>query len=917
MAPVSDGLVCLDTGGTIVFVNPSVSKLLGYESEELLERPIDRLFPEAPPDPLGLLVEQAAPPTESHTRDGRKLTLVHRDGHEVPVTLDVNEIEYDHQRFFVAILRDRSGIEEKRRYEAIANTVDDGIYQLDKDGTFVAVNDLIVEATGYEREQLLGAHVSLLLDDDTIDRIERRIRDLLRTGEESTTLDLDVRTANGDLIPYELRMRLLLANDEFVGTVGVVRDISDRLEREREVSRHSAVIESAMDGMGISDETGELRYVNGALAKLHGYDDPEDLVGESWQVLFPDDEARRLEREVLPTVLDRGYWRGEAVGERADGSRFPQEHSLTAHDDGVVCVVRDITARKAREHQLEELNEIARELMSEETHDEIAQTGAEAVEDVLGFEIACVRRFDEKVNQLEPVALTDGARKLLETQTAYDLEATLAGRAFRNEEPLINVVPESDLPEPVSMFEHSSVHVPIGSYGVLSLLVSDDEEFDDSDIHLTEMLAMGIGAALARADRTRLLRTQERELRQQHDQLETLNRINAVNTEISTSLVAATTREELDRTICEHLVGSELYRSAWIGHIEGSGDRIGTAVGVGVEDSYLDTITNTSFSGVAGGAVERVIETHDVQVIRQYQIPGINGTSESEEEREPGEDMEAIAVVPLLYGDRLIGILVLNSVRDEVFCEDAITGFGSLGKIIGFAQNAIKSRELLLADSIVELEFTLRDHSVFYVQVTAELDCRCEFQHAVPIENGRIITYDVISGADPATVLELAEDAPYIERARVVSKQDGEFVLQTVTSRSMVQFALELGTTVQSATADGGEGTVIVEAPQAADIREIVTAFEREFDPLEFVAKREREHSVTSAGEFRAFVADRLTEKQRAALESAYFAGYYDWPRKITAEELADSMEISSSTLHQHLRRGNWCLLSAFFEDQP
>ncbi|AXR77457.1 PAS domain S-box protein [Natrarchaeobaculum sulfurireducens] len=913
------GLVCLDTTGTIVFAGPYVGELVGYDPDELFGRPLVDLFADDRDDPLEQFLEQgrSRPKHQDDTLSGGALecthSLVHGDGRLVPVTLAVDEVEHDGRRLLIVRLRNRTELEADRRYDGVVNTVADGIYYLDSEGRFVAVNDRIVEATGYERDYLLGEHVSVLLDDETIERTEHRIRELMRTGGESVTLDLDVTTATGEQLPCELRLSVLERHGEFVGTVGVVRDVTDRLERERAVEHRSAVIESAIDGMGFSDETGELCYVNPALAELHGYDEPEALVGTSWKVLFPEEEADRIEREILPIVLERGYWRGEATGKRADGSRFPQEHSLTAHGDGIVCVARDITERKTRERQLEALIEVARELMSADTHDDIAQIGIEAVENVLEFEVACIRLFDEDANRLAFVALTDGALELLETQMAYDLESTLAGRAFRDEEPLINATDQRGDVGSESPFENASVHVPIGRCGVLSFIVRSDEQVDDNDVHLVELLAMGIGAALERADRTRLLRTQERELRQQHNQLETLIRINAVNNEISTSLVAATVREELDRTICEHLVESEFYQSAWIGRIEGASDRFGSAIGVGVEESYLDTITNASLSGIGGGVVKRAIESQEMHVIYQYQIDGINGADE--EDGEAGEDVESIAAVPLLFGDRLVGVLVINSVRDDVFCEQAVSGFESLGKVIGFAQNALKSRKLLLADSIVELEFRVADPAVFHIRLTADLDCRCEFQRGIPIENGRLITYDRIVGAEPSAVLEVAQEAAHIERARVVSDRPEGFVLETVTSHSLVQHALELGTTVRSAVADGGEGTVLIEAPHTADVRELVGAFVREFDALELVAKRERDHSVTTADEFRTAVATNLTEKQCGALEAAYLAGYYDWPRKTTAEELAESMDISSSTLHQHLRKANWNLLSAFFDE--
>ncbi|ELY61133.1 bacterio-opsin activator domain-containing protein [Natronolimnohabitans innermongolicus] len=802
-------------------------------------------------------------------------------------------------------------IQPAQTLESIANTVEDGIYRLDSAGRFVAVNDRVVEVTGYDRSRLLGTHVSLLLDDATIDRIERRIRDLLRTGDESATLELEVRTATDDTIPCELRLCVLLSDGGFAGTVGVVRDISGRLERERELKRRSAMVESAMDGIGFSDETGQLRYVNSALADLYGYDTPDALIGSTWHVLFPPDEVRRLEEEALPTVLDRGYWRGEAVGKRADGSRFHQDHSLTALGDGIVCLVRDITAQKTREHQLEALNGVVHELMRVELPEEITQIGIDAVENVLDFEFACVRLLDRDANRLDCVALTDGAQDLLETQVAYDLDATLAGHAFRREEILTNVVSEADSSESASILGQSSVHVPIGSYGVLSLFVHSDDPVDDSDIYLTEMVATDLEAALARADRTRLLRTQDRELRHHHHQLETLTRITAINTAIHAGLVAATTREELDRMVCDELVESELYRSAWIGLIDGPTDRIGKAVGAGVEANYLTTITNRSLSGIADGTVERAIETKKMQVTRQYKIAGIDGVSESESDSK----IEAIAAVPLLYGDRVVGVLVINSGREDVFSADAIGGFETLGKLIGFAKNALKSRELLLSDAVVELEFTVRDPAVFYTQLTEELDCRCEFERAVPTENGRIITYDTITGTEPESVLELAENAPTIEQARVVSEGEDSFILQSVTSHSLVQSALEAGTTVRSAVAEDGAGTIVIEAPQTADVRQIVASFERAFPAFDLTAKRERERSVMTAPEFRDSVAEQLTEKQRTALEAAYLTGYYDWPRKITAEELADSMEISSATLHQHLRKGGRCLLSAFFDD--
>ena len=58
-----------------------------------------------------------------------------------------------------------------------------------------------------------------------------------------------------------------------------------------------------------------------------------------------------------------------------------------------------------------------------------------------------------------------------------------------------------------------------------------------------------------------------------------------------------------------------------------------------------------------------------------------------------------------------------------------------------------------------------------------------------------------------------------------------------------------------------------------------------------------------------------MTDRQREALEAAYRAGYFDWPRESTAEEVAESPDITSATLHSHLRKAESRLVETFFEE--
>jgi predicted DNA binding protein len=80
------------------------------------------------------------------------------------------------------------------------------------------------------------------------------------------------------------------------------------------------------------------------------------------------------------------------------------------------------------------------------------------------------------------------------------------------------------------------------------------------------------------------------------------------------------------------------------------------------------------------------------------------------------------------------------------------------------------------------------------------------------------------------------------------------------------------------------------------------------------LAKRTSQQHDEEVADPRSILENRLTEKQRIALETAYYAGHFEWPRASTGEEVADKLDISPSTLAQHLRTAERKFFDAVFE---
>jgi len=136
---------------------------------------------------------------------------------------------------------------ELERYQRIVETVDDGIFVADDDNEFTLVNDAYVELTGYDRERLLGSHTSLVAADETdaeetIGRVER---DLDAGNAVGTTYETTLRTASGETIDTEWTVAPLPPQDGGDADLAVVvRDVTERNERERQLERQNERLDS-------------------------------------------------------------------------------------------------------------------------------------------------------------------------------------------------------------------------------------------------------------------------------------------------------------------------------------------------------------------------------------------------------------------------------------------------------------------------------------------------------------------------------------------------------------------------------------------------------------------------------------------------------------------------------------------------
>jgi len=262
------------------------------------------------------------------------------------------------------------------------------IYQDDK---CTYANPSAEEITGYTQDELLKMKFWDIVHPDYIDSVIKQGRKSLQQGENpQKQYELKLVNKQGT----EKWVRLNSKTISLSGKRAIIVTASDITEHKRSaqtINNQLTAIKSSMDGIALLNQKGEYVYMNDAHASIYGYDAAEELIGKTWRILYDEAELTRFDNEIMPEFQQHGRWRGEAIGIKKDNTPFDQEITLTAIEDGLICVVRDITKQKMMFRELKDAHELLY-IINKDLKRKVKQRTAEVEQ--------LVKQKDDFINQL-------------------------------------------------------------------------------------------------------------------------------------------------------------------------------------------------------------------------------------------------------------------------------------------------------------------------------------------------------------------------------------------------------------------------------------------------------------------------------------------------------------------------------------
>lgn len=393
----------------------------------------------------------------------------------------------------------------------------------------------------------------------------------------------------------------------------------------------------------------------------------------------------------------------------------------------------------------------------------------------------------------------------------------------------------------------------------------------------------------------------ERELERQREQLAALNSLNEVVNEVTDAVIGQSTRTEIERTVCEHLADSDSYLFAWIGDVDAGTRTIALRTEAGVE-GYLDEtgISVDPDDELSKGPTGSAFQTGEMQTTQDV----LNDPSYEPWRKNAREyGFRSSAAVPIVHESAVYGVLNVYAERPFAFEGREGTLIAQLGEIIGHAIAATERKRALMSDELVELEFRIQD--VFAVfETSTETGDTITFDRTVPLGDDEFLVYGTASRDAIDAVPDLVETIPHGEEAVVRSEVSPPRFEIRLTDPPILSTIASLSGYVDSAVIENGDYRVTIHLAPSVDVRRVVDVVETAYPQAELLSHRQIARSRDDPRSVEPHPAANLTDRQRAALTAAYHAGFFEWPRERTGEDVAESLEVAPSTFHQHLRKG-------------
>jgi PAS domain S-box-containing protein len=292
------------------------------------------------------------------------------------------------------------GFESRRHYRDLINSIPDIVYQIDTKGFFQFVGNA-VSLIGYTPEELIGKHFMTILHPDDYAAVSRQAGEQKKNNtearvyfDERRTKQRTAETCEVRLVPKSFAAQAATMDPEscifgelsargyydeevaggkkvFVGTIGVIRDITRRRKSERLLRELLWAVDQTPVSIIITNRDGIIDYINPEFIRTTGYE-PQEVIGRPVGILKSNYHPEEFYRQIKEALAVNGEWTGEIINKKKNGAYYWDSVMISAVRDpqgtisNFISIQEDITEKKRTAKQIKVLRE--KEILLREIH---------------------------------------------------------------------------------------------------------------------------------------------------------------------------------------------------------------------------------------------------------------------------------------------------------------------------------------------------------------------------------------------------------------------------------------------------------------------------------------------------------------------------------------------------------------------
>lgn len=366
---IADGVSTGDLNGVITYASPSITRISGYGSGDLIGHLFEEFVVEEDREIIRAFFQKAILTGEAF--EGLRVQVKRKDGNQVPVEMNGGPIIRDGKVTGAqSVMRDitrqvqteNALRESEERLNVTLHSIGDGVVVTDVDGRVTLINTVAESLTGWREDEAIGkplTDVFHIVDENTLMPMENPVERVIEKGVVSDLANHTVLLVrNGTLRAIaDSASPVRDKNGTIIGAVLVFRDVTAGRETEKVRRRLAAIVESSDDAIYGTTVDGVITSWNRGAERIYGYPASE-AIGVAISHFAPP-ERREESMEIIRQIGRSGHVDTfETVRLRKDGTRIQLSITVSPiiDDNGMIAgfsaIARDITPQKKAEQAL-------------------------------------------------------------------------------------------------------------------------------------------------------------------------------------------------------------------------------------------------------------------------------------------------------------------------------------------------------------------------------------------------------------------------------------------------------------------------------------------------------------------------------------------------------------------------------------